>query len=372
MLDTEKRELLECRWQRIWDALAASDLDALYVAGKGHILGYGPVHYLSAYHMVLRYSGALLRLNRKPVLLVPTVAEEMLLKERSVIEDVHCTTRPAQTALEIMRASSANGFRLGVNDPEVYLNVTDYRDLENTLEGEEIVNATELFQNAKAIKFDAELSGIDRTSKIADDGFQTFLDMLAPGRTGWELTAEVDHIIRKQGVADRLIFIGSGRHFLHWPDKRPVQKGDLITFFVEIVGPDGYWVERGGIFSMGQPSPEVKQLAGNCIAAMEAAASVLYPGRCSRDVCDVIEKHAVDAGLESGIWHGHGVGIDHDIPFFVPGDTTMLQKDMVVALHPNFTDLKHGLGASLADCFHITENGPRVLSRFKPELYIID
>jgi Xaa-Pro aminopeptidase len=368
----EKRKLLERRWQRIWDALVSAGLDALYVAGKGHVLGYGPIHYLSAYHMVLRYSGALIQVNREPVLLVPTVAEEMLLKERSPIEDVRCTGRPAQMALDIMRSSFPDGFRLGIDNPETYFNVSDYRDLNNTQEGEEVVDATELFQNVKAVKFDDELEGIERTYAIADDGFQSFMNVVRPGMTGWELTAEIDHTIRKQGVADRLIFIGRGKHFLHWPDDRPLQKGDLVTCFVEIVGPDGYWVERGGMFSLGQPSPEVSRLANHCIEAMEVGTAELYPGRNSQDVCNAIERVAASAGVDSGIWHGHGVGVDHDIPFFVPGDQTVLHKDMVIALHPNFTDVSNNLGASIADCFHITESGPRRLSRFKPELNIID
>ena len=372
MAEVKKRELLQCRWERIWDALDKANLDALYVAGKGHVLGYGPIHYLSGYHMVLRYSGALIQRNCEPILLVPTAAEQILVKERSFIKDVRCTARPAQTALEIMRSSFTNGFRLGIDNPDLYFSVTDYRDLNVTQDNEEIIDAAEMFQNVKAIKFDEELIGIDRTYKIADDGFQKFMDVIAPGKTGWELTAEIDRNIRKHGVADRLIFIGTGKHFLHWPDDRPLQKGDLVTFFVEIVGPEGYWVERGGMFSIGKPTSEVRRLADNCIDAMEAATSMLYPGRCSSDVCKAVEKIATDAQLESGIWHGHGVGVDHDIPFFVPGDESVFEKDMVVALHPNFTDEKHNMGASLADCFHITENGPRRLSRYSPELYIID
>ena len=364
--------LLTSRWERIWDALAKADLDALYVAGKGHVLGYGPIHYLSGYHMVLRYSGALIQRNREPILLVPTSAEEMLVKDRSAVKDVRCTARPAQAALEIMRETCKGGFRLGVDNMETYFNVTDYRDLSSAQQGEEVIDATSLFQDVKAIKFGAELEGINRTSDIADDGFQAFKDVVRPGMTGWELTAEIDYTIRKQGVADRLIFIGSGKHFLHWPDDRELQTGDLITCFVEIVGPEGYWVERGGLFSLGQPSVETSRLASYCIEAMEVGAAELRPGRCSQDVCSAIESVAQKAGYDSGIWHGHGVGIDHDIPFFVPGDESVLKEDMVIALHPNFTDTDNALGASIADCFHITESGAKRLSRFKPELYIID
>jgi len=366
------RELLAKRWQRVWDALRDEGLDGLYVAGKGHILGYGPFHYLSGYMQVLRYAGALILPDREPSILVTTEAERVLITQRTGLEDVRCIPRPATAALEIMQAAHKGGYRLGVHDAENYLTVGDYLVLQNVSGDESVVDATAMFQALKTRKFPEEIAAMDRTYRIADDGFQTFIEHLRPGATGWELSAEIERTVRSRGVPDDLIFIGRGEHFLHWPDEQPLQTGDLVTCFVEVIGPEGYWVERGGMFSLGPPASAVQDLADCCLEGFNAGVNKLTAGTSAAEICSAIEIVARTGGYSSGIWHGHGVGVDHDTPFLAGGDETVLEEDMVVALHPNFSDTDSGLSASLADCFHITAGKPRHLSRFEPELRIVD
>lgn len=363
--------LLKKRWQRIWSALAEARLDGLYVAGKGHIHGYGPFHYVSGHQMTLRYGAALILPGKEPILFVTTPAERILVSAKTSFSDVRLSSVPARDALEILGQRHANGFRLGVNDPDTYFTVSDYRGLSRVSGEQVIVDATALFEGIKAVKFPEEIIGIDNTYAIADKGFQTFLDVVRPGLSGWELASKVEEVITRCGVPDGLVFIGTGPHFLHWPEERVVERGDLITMFVEIVGPEGYWVERGGIVSLGPPSPEASRLVHACVEAFHTGSAMLRAGNRSEDVCEAIEKIARREGYTNGIWHGHGIGVDHDVPFFAPGDDTILQQDMFVALHPNFIDADNRIGASLADCFHITENGPRRLSQFKPELYVV-
>lgn len=366
-----KRELVESRWERLWDFMNEENLDALYVAGKGHILGYGPIFYLCGYHMVLRYSGALIKVGNPPIFFVPTPAEQALVKERSFIKDVRCTSTPAQAALDEMKSVYGDSFKLGINDPEGYFTVSDYKVFESVRNDGQVVDATQLLNRVKAIKFEEEVAGMKRTFEIADNGFETFISCVKPGMTGRELVAEVDKKIRAQGAIERLLFIGAGSHFLHWPDDRPLQKGDLVTFFVELVGPEGYWVEKGGMFSIGEPAHAEKRIAEACIQSVNTAVSKMYPGCSSKELSQSIEEIGNRAGVSSGIWHGHGVGIDHDIPFLVPGDENILEENMFLAIHPNFVDEKNNLSVSMADTFHITKDGARTLSRFESKLYIV-
>lgn len=366
-----KRELLESRWERLWEFMRNDNLDALYVAGKGHILGYGPIFYLCGYHMVLRYSGALIEVDKEPVFFVPTPAEQALVKERSFIKDVRCVPSPAQAALDEMNSNYGDEFRLGINDPDTYFTVEDYKVFEAVNQAGNVVDATKMFNAVKAVKFEEEVAGMNRTFEIADDGFQTFMDFVKPGMTGCELMAEVDRTIRSQGVTDRMIFVGANSHFLHWPDNRPLANGDLVTFFVEIVGPEGYWVEKGGMFSLGDPAPAQKNIADACVESFNAAVTEMRPGCSSQRLSKSIEQIADRAGVSSGIWHGHGVGIDHDIPFLVPNDQNTLEENMFLAIHPNFVDEKNSLSVSMAETYHVTKDGSRSLSRFEPKLYVV-
>jgi Xaa-Pro aminopeptidase len=80
---------------------------------------------------------------------------------------------------------------------------------------------------------------------------------------------------------------------------------------------------------------------------------------------DVVERH----GLRSGIWHGHGVGIDHDAPVITASDPTPLVERMVVAIHPNFSAADESVGASVADTYIVREGDPERLSRIPRELF---
>jgi Xaa-Pro aminopeptidase len=70
-----------------------------------------------------------------------------------------------------------------------------------------------------------------------------------------------------------------------------------------------------------------------------------------------------------GIWHGHGVGVDHDPPVITAADVTPLVPDMVISVHPNFTTADERLGASVADTYVIGDGSPQRLSRLDPGLY---
>lgn len=367
------RALLELRWQRVWEGLREEGLDGLYVAGKGHILGYGPFTFLSGHPLVLRYGAALIRPGSEPVLFTPTAAEELLLRARTTIRDVRHVTRPARAALETLRAAQGARFRLGVHDADGYLTVADARDLQVCARpGETVVDATGLLQRAKAVKLPADAAAMEATGTIVDAGFQTLLQHIRPGVSGCALAGEVERTIRGLGALDSLIFIGAGPHFLHFPDRAPLRRGQLVTAYVELIGPDGHWVERGGIISLGPPSATQQRIADACFEAHAAATAVLRPGAPSAMVCAAVETVAARHGYGCGIWHGHGVGIDHDIPSFAPGDRTVLAEDMFVALHPNFTDPVSGHAASVADCFRITAAGARRLSHFATELHRVD
>ena len=83
---------------------------------------------------------------------------------------------------------------------------------------------------------------ITETAAIADDAFEAFLGRVRPGVSGWELNAVIEQAIRERGTRDALIFISAGAYFLERPTAARVADGDLLTVYIEIVGPTGYWV----------------------------------------------------------------------------------------------------------------------------------
>jgi Xaa-Pro aminopeptidase len=74
-------------------------------------------------------------------------------------------------------------------------------------------------------------------------------------------------------------------------------------------------------------------------------------------------------GHTSGLWLGHGVGLDdHDLPIIGPGDITQIEAGMVVAVHPHLIDATGATGSSLGDTFLVGSQETLPLSRWPRDI----
>jgi Xaa-Pro aminopeptidase len=120
--------------------------------------------------------------------------------------------------------------------------------------------------------------------------------------------------------------------------------------------------------ALGEIDDERAAMAASCLDAARRAEGLLVAGRSAGEAAQAIDAVAARDGIRVGIWHGHGVGIDHDAPVITGDNSTPLERDMVVALHPNFSSADERLGASVADTYVIGAHAPRRLSRLAPGL----
>src|SRR5205823_14196745 len=129
-----------------------------------------------------------------------------------------------------------------------------------------------------------------------------------------------------------------------------------------------YWVELGVLASLGRLSPERERLARDVHRAAAAARAKLVAGATAGDVARAVDATAREGEYRSGIWHGHGVGVDHDLPVLTASDETLLRPSMAIAVHPNFATQDEEVGASVADTYLVRPTGPpRRLSTLPPE-----
>jgi len=194
--------------------------------------------------------------------------------------------------------------------------------------------------------------------------------VLRAGSTGWEVAAATERAVRQEGArGEVLIFLSRDPYFLARPDERPFADGDLVTAYVELTGPSGYWLERADLIAVGALDGAASALAEAALTALHSAERELRVGRTAGDVARSIDLHVEERGLRSGIWHGHGVGVDHDLPVLTASDSTVLVERMVLSVHPNFATADETLGASVADTYVVGGDGPERLSRLPQELH---
>ena len=66
--------------------------------------------------------------------------------------------------------------------------------------------------------------------RIADRGFEAFLEHARPGKREYELAAEVEYAMRLAGADDIFILLSSGPHNdeMHEPTDRLLRRGDIV------------------------------------------------------------------------------------------------------------------------------------------------
>jgi Xaa-Pro dipeptidase len=128
---------------------------------------------------------------------------------------------------------------------------------------------------------------------------------------------------------------------MHPPSRRVLQKGDLVT--TELTPcVNGYYAQICRTLVIGPPSAEQQQAFDVHLEALEAGLALVRPGVTAGEITraenDVFRAHGLAQYVSSEYTRvrGHGLGLYVDSPpAFVEEDTTPLQPDMTVIVHPN-------------------------------------
>jgi len=182
---------------------------------------------------------------------------------------------------------------------------------------------------------------------------------------------EVERVMRGQGIYDTMILLSPGP-YLREPANHIFRAGDFIMFSIELAGPEGYWVEQGGMFMLGEPSKTHQALFTICHDAIATARGMLVPGGSVAAISKKIEAMLKDAGFQIGIWGGHGIGLDVlELPLILPHDPGILGEDMVIAIHPHVVDRETDLGAYVSEVCVVTKSGGRRMSQLPHQIRIV-
>jgi Xaa-Pro aminopeptidase len=129
----------------------------------------------------------------------------------------------------------------------------------------------------------------------------------------------------------------------------------------------GYWCTAGRMIVIGEPTEAQVQTYRDNHILKDAAVEFLRPGKQCNQVFDSVKRVAENKGIE--FWEdaglGHGVGVsEREAPYLIGADTTVLEPGMVIALDIYTFGPEQELIHS-KDTYEITENGPRLISRFR-------
>jgi len=239
------------------------------------------------------------------------------------------------------------------------------------------VSATAVLEEVRRVKSPEEIALMRRAADLADRGYQHFARAAEVGMAEFELVAEVETFLKRNGAEDNFMLIGSGGvevTGMKPPTERKLQAGDFVT--TELTPQvDGYYAQICRTLVMGEPNAHQRASFAIFSEAQKAAEDLLAPGVDTAEVArvqnDVFRKFGYGeyTGPKYTRVRGHNLGLHPDEnPYVLEDVHYTVKKDMVIIAHPN-TYLPLGGYMVFGDTLLVTERGCTPLNTTERKLF---
>jgi Xaa-Pro aminopeptidase len=369
---TDRQEFDE-RHRRIREAAEAAGLDAVVVAGSEYTGFEGAVFYLSGFRILHRYAYVLLPVEGEPTSVFPREARWVGDHSEGVIEDRVFAEWPGAWMADRIRDRGWR--RVGVYGADYVMPVRDWRAL--AAGPAELVPFDEQFDLARAVKSPAELESVRESMRVNEAGFWAVLEAWAPGRTEMELMAAAEAAFVARGTGrltmDMVLTGPDGAAYpeMRHPQPRPIERGDMLLYGLEVAGHGGHWVEFSRPICGGEPSAETLRMLEAYRAYHEIARGALRPGATAQDVHRAVARPFAEQGWSLGHVTGHSIGmtmIEH--PRVGEGYDVELREDMVVSMHPHVISPDERTCLYFQDTWHVTPDGGVPFSDLPVQVFV--
>jgi Xaa-Pro aminopeptidase len=378
-VDWEQRidfdQLRKGRLERARAAIAASDLDALFIMRvedsryiTGHRSHLGPVAALTFGNVVLHRSGkyVLYTMDQDTSRIGMTWLDGDELQGRANVRD-DAGTRAWATAVK-EEFDLGEGSKVGIDlwTPRIEA------ALREVLQGVEFVDGYDVLLNAKMVKTPEELDCMRAAAVMTEAGFQAALDVLKPGVKECEVLAEAWRAMTRLGSewTQCANIVASGPYtapYRRLTSDRIIREGDPVI--IDIGGCfNGYWGDFTRTYICGnvKPTAEQVELHQQCYDALFRAIEACVVGNTNYDVYTAAQPCVRDN-------LGHGAGLSPwEPPYFsasAKDAPVALEEGMVMNLEPYAG--KPGIGGfRLENNVIVTKDGPEVFTtqHFEPRL----
>lgn len=377
------------RLSRLREHMDEEGIDSLVVAGYDHNWYRGTLRYVTDHHLKDRLGFAVLGPDGDPDLVLGVGHGN-----EGWVENVHVSSEYTDEVLRLVTDAGAE--TVGIVGLDDIIKSKHYRALTRGLDERDIdlVDARPLFERAQSTKSQAELAAIRRTSRIADRAMKRLETELEPGRTEREVVSEVYETLFANGVLSTICLSRTDAHdsedfvgvsfepgdanfdpSFRSCEGSPVifEEGDTYYFNLEIVGQEGFWIELQRIFSLGDLPPERRRLIDGLEDVRANVVDHLEPGIEYGEIFELTEKYAEQHDLELlRRYLGHSMGQDIiEGPMISRGESTVVEEDMVIALHPHLITRSGDYSVYKGDSYVITEDGCEILSNVSQDVIVV-
>jgi len=348
---------MQLRWTNTWRAMREAGYDGLIVAGAGAIGMFGALQFLTGYFATPRGAFAFVRCDAPPMLFVRSEVERRAVAAEGGVhaEVVSVNSSGTEYASAVgARVRGDGGGRIGAVGLE-YMSGKAAAALAASLGASTLTDATGVLAAARAIKTAHDMKQMRAAAAVAERALGHAIATATTSTTELALAASLEASARSEGAQLTLVYVSCGEFVGRRPLARRLSPEDIVTVFVELASPDGYWVELGAILAMPRAS-DAEAFATPCIAALKRGAATLAAGaradRTAVAMRDVLHR----SGLSASINLGHGVGIDEEPPLISDESCATIDRTAMIALHPSAARPGSSTGCAVANTY-IVEGG---------------
>ena len=258
-----------------------------------------------------------------------------------------------------------------------YIPINFYEYLVKHLPEVKFVDMTDPIDQLKSVKSEEELDLIKATAALQDVAIAHVKKTIKPGLRDFEILAEAQYSVVKQGSERQLILACSApkgelasfqfRHF----QNRVIREGDQFSLLIEVNGPGGFYAEISRTFSLGQPSQELVDAYAFAVEAQKHTLNLLKPGAAPKDILASHNEFLAQHGYKPELrLYAHGQGYDLvERPFLLDDETMPIKAGMNLTVHP--AAITDTVWTNLCDNYIIGPDGPGECLHKTPKEIII-
>jgi Xaa-Pro dipeptidase len=239
----------------------------------------------------------------------------------------------------------------------------------------EVVDATPLLNEARAIKTKQEIERMKLANELAALAMEHVRDHVRPGMKESEVGAMYEGFVHSLGIgykgkvemarAFTLVWSGKGIATFTATGSRPVQEHEPTLLEIWVCA-DGYWTDLTKNLCPGELTPEYERLLDLLLKVFHEAVRFTRDGASFPELDRLVRARIAEGGYPGQPSHPicHGVGARaHEFPYAHQAGGGSMRNGMVLAIEPGIY-WPGGGGLRVEDNFLITENGTEKLCSY--------
>jgi len=247
----------------------------------------------------------------------------------------------------------------------------------------EVIDATGLLAEARAIKTEQEIQRMKLANELAALAMEHTFERLRPGMKESEVAAIFEGFVHATGIgfkgkvemarAFTLVWSGKGIRTFTATGDRPVQEHEPTLFEIWVCV-DGYWNDLTKNLCPGELTPEYHKLLDLLLVVFNEAVAFAKDGASLPELDRLVRARIAEGGYPGQPSHAvcHGVGARaHEPPYAHQAGTGTIRKGMVLAIEPGVY-WPGGGGLRLEDNFWITGDGNEKLCSFPDDFRVLN